>query len=141
MKSEGLKALLNSPSMLAVGIDPTKGEVTLMMRNGDGPIINKQVPLTPQIRLAIESIRSLLSFFLIALVLPLSGCATQAEVQRMYRNGYTLGVRHGRQSLAAEHTALGDQCADLRNALKKETALKNQCAVVKTKNSKKGVHK
>jgi len=54
-------SLLNAPTLLAVGLDPVKGEVYIIARNGNGAPLKITKPLTVEFRAMFEAARSLLT--------------------------------------------------------------------------------
>lgn len=56
-----LESIVTSPTMLAIGIDPVRGEAHLMVKNGDGAVIKKKLPLSASLQAAFMAARSLLS--------------------------------------------------------------------------------
>lgn len=56
-----VQSLLTAPTVLAVGLDPAKGEAYIMAKNADTPTLRKKIPLTPEFQALFMAARSLLA--------------------------------------------------------------------------------
>lgn len=61
--TEALKALLSSHTVLAVGLDPIKGSVSVMIRTDKGEQ-RKTVPLKPEHKMYFDMIKNLVGSYL-----------------------------------------------------------------------------